>query len=126
MVAVRSNRHQGLALLALSLVSLGAAALLRDLAPDVTLCGVKALSGLPCPFCGGVRATAALGQGSLPEAFAWNPAVVLLHAGMLTSGAALVLGRMPPWLTPERQRLVFRGLVVILIANWLYLVAVGR
>ena len=126
MVAVRSNRHQGLALLALSLVSLGAAALLRDLAPDVTLCGVKALSGLPCPFCGGVRATAALGQGSLPEAFAWNPAVVLLHAGMLTSGAALVLRRTPPWLTPERQRLVFRGLVVILIANWLYLVAVGR
>ncbi len=126
MVAVRSNRHQGLALLALSLVSLGAAALLRDLAPDVTLCGVKALSGLPCPFCGGVRATAALGQGSLPEAFAWNPAVVLLHAGMLTSGAALILGRTPPWLTPERQRLVFRGLVVILIANWLYLVAVGR
>lgn len=126
MVAVRSNRHQGLALLALSLVSLGAAALLRDLAPDVTLCGVKALSGLPCPFCGGVRATAALGQGSLPEAFAWNPAVVLLHAGMLASGAALVLGRTPPWLTPERQRLVFRGLVVILIANWVYLVAVGR
>ncbi|MDE2972181.1 MAG: DUF2752 domain-containing protein [Acidobacteriota bacterium] len=123
---MRSNRHQGLALLALSLVSLGAAALLRDLAPDVTLCGVKALSGLPCPFCGGVRATAALGQGSLPEAFAWNPAVVLLHAGMLTSGAALVLGRTPPWLTPERQRLVFRGLVVILIANWVYLVAVGR
>ena len=126
MVAVRSNRHQGLALLALSLVSLGAAALLRDLAPDVTLCGVKTLTGLPCPFCGGVRATAALGQGSLPEAFAWNPAVVLLHAGMLTSGAALVLGRTPPWLTPERQRLVFRGLVVILIANWVYLVAVGR
>ncbi|MDE3260561.1 MAG: DUF2752 domain-containing protein [Acidobacteriota bacterium] len=123
---MRSNRHQGLALLALSLVSLGAAALLRDLAPDVTLCGVKALSGLPCPFCGGVRATAALGQGSLPEAFAWNPAVVLLHAGMLASGAALVLGRTPPWLTPERQRLVFRGLVVILIANWVYLVAVGR
>ena len=126
MVAVRSGRHQGLALLALSLVSLGAAALLRDLAPDVTLCGVKALSGLPCPFCGGVRATAALGQGSLLEAFAWNPAVTLLHAGMLTSGAALVLGRTPEWLTPERQQFVFRAVLVILLANWLYLVAVGR
>lgn len=126
MVAVRSSRHQGLALLALSLISLGAAALLRDLAPDVTLCGVKALSGLPCPFCGGVRATAALGQGALLEAFAWNPAVTLLHAGMLTSGAALVLGRTPPWLTPGRQRFVFRAVVVILLANWLYLVAVGR
>ena len=126
MAAVRSNRHQGLALLALSLISLGAAALLRDVAPDVTLCGVKALSGLPCPFCGGVRATAALGRGALLEAFAWNPAVTLLHAGMLTSGAVLVLGRTPPWLTPERQRLVFRAVLVILLANWLYLVAVGR
>ena len=126
MDAVRSNRHQGLALLALSLISLGAAVLLRDLAPDVTLCGVKKLTGLPCPFCGGVRATAALGQGSLAEAFAWNPAVTLLHAGMLTSGAALVLGRTPPWLTPERQRFVFRAILVILLVNWLYLVAVGR
>ena len=126
MVAVRSGRHQGLALLALSLISLGAAALLRDLAPDVTLCGVKALSGLPCPFCGGVRATAALGRGALMEAFAWNPAVTLLHAGMLTSGAALVLGRAPVWLTPERQRFVFRAVLVILLVNWLYLVAVGR
>ncbi len=126
MVAVRSGRHQGLALLALSLISLGAAALLRDLAPDVTLCGVKALSGVPCPFCGGVRATAALGQGSPLEAFAWNPAVTLLHAAMLSSGAALVLGRTPPWLTPERQRFVFRAVLVVLLANWLYLVAVGR
>ena len=126
MVAVRSGRHQGVALLALSLISLGAAALLRDLAPDVTLCGVKALSGVPCPFCGGVRATAALGHGSPLEAFAWNPAVTLLHAGMLTSGAALVLGRTPAWLTPGRQRFVFRAVLVILFANWVYLVAVGR
>ena len=126
MDAVRSSRHQGLALLALSLASLGVAFLLRNLAPDVTLCGVKALSGLPCPFCGGVRATAALGMGSLAEALAWNPAVTLLHAGMLTSGAALVLGRTPGWLTPGRQRFVVRAVLVILLANWFYLVAVGR
>ena len=126
MVAVHSGRHQGLALLALTLISLGVAALLRDVAPDITLCGVKKLTGLPCPFCGGVRATAALGQGSLAEALAWNPAVTLLHAGMLTSGAALVLGRTPPWLTPERNRFVFRAILVILLANWLYLVVVGR
>ena len=126
MDAVHSGRHQGLALLALSLISLGVAALLRDVAPDITLCGVKKLTGLPCPFCGGVRATAALGHGSLAEALVWNPAVTLLHAGMVTSGAALVLGRTPPWLTPERQRFVFRAVVVILLANWLYLVAVGR
>ncbi len=123
---VRSSRHQGIALLALLAISLGVSILLRDLAPEVTLCGVKALSGLPCPFCGGVRATAALGRGAPAEAFAWNPAVTLLHAGMLASGAALALGVTPPWLTPGRQKLVFRAAVVILLANWLYLVAVGR
>ncbi len=126
MGAVRSSRHQGIALLALSLVSLGAAALLRDLAPDVTLCGVKTLTGLPCPFCGGVRATAALGAGSLGEAFAWNPAVTALHAGMLASGMALILGGTPPWFTPGRQRFWFRAATLVLLVNWLYLIAAGR
>ena len=126
MDAVRSNRHQGLALLALFAISLGAAVVLRDLAPGVTLCGVKAVSGLPCPFCGGVRATAALGQGALLQAFAWNPAVVLLHAGLLASGFALVAGREPPWLAPGRQGWVFRAAAAALLANWVYLVAAGR
>lgn len=123
---VHSGRHQGLALLALSAISLGAAVLLRDLAPDVNLCGVKALSGLPCPFCGGVRATAALGRGALAEAFVWNPAIVLLHAGLLVSGLALVAGRTPPWLAPGRPGWVFRAAAVTLLANWVYLVAAGR
>lgn len=126
MGVVRSRRHQGIALLALSAISLGAAFLLRDLAPDVTLCGVKTLTGLPCPFCGGVRATAALGAGALGEAFAWNPAVTVLHAGMLGSGAALIFGGAPPWLTPGRQRFWFRAALVVLLVNWLYLIAVGR
>ena len=126
MNAVRNSRHQGWALLALFAISLGVSALLRDAAPDITLCGVKALSGLPCPFCGGVRATAALGRGAALEALAWNPAVTLLNAGMLASGAALVAGVTPPWLTPGRQRLVFQAAVAVLLVNWMYLLAVGR
>lgn len=126
MHGVLGSRHQGLALLALSALSLGVAALLGNLLSGVSLCGVKILSGLPCPFCGGVRATAALGRGSLAEALAWNPAVTLLHAGMFASGVFLVSGRTPAWLVPGRQRLVFRAALVILLANWIYLIAVGR
>lgn len=126
MNAVHSSRHQGLALLTLSAISLGVAVMLRDLAPDVTLCAVKALSGVPCPFCGGVRATAALGRGALPQAFTWNPAVVLLHLGLLASGIPLVAGATPPWFAPGRQRWVFRAVTVTLLANWVYLVAAGR
>ena len=126
MLAMRGSRHQGVALLLLAATSLGASTLIRDLAPEVTLCGVKALVGLPCPFCGGIRATAALGRGALLEAFAWNPVAPLLHAGMVTSGVALVAGMTPPWLRPGRQRFVFRAAAFMLLANWLYLVAVGR
>ena len=126
MNAVLSSRHQGFALLALSAISLGVSVLLRDLAGDITLCGVKALSGLPCPFCGGVRATAALGHGAPVEAFVWNPALTLLHAGMVMSGLALVLGVTPPWFAPDRQRFVFRAAIAILLVNWVYLVIAGR
>ena len=126
MSAVLSGRHQGFALLALSAISLGVSVLLRELAGDVTLCGVKALSGLPCPFCGGVRATAALGRGALVEALGWNPALTLLHAGTVISGAALVLGVTPPWFAPDRQRFVFRAAIAILLVNWVYLVIAGR
>ena len=107
-------------------ISMLAALPLRELTAEVTLCGVKALSGVPCPFCGGVRATAALGQGALVEALAWNPAVVVLHAALLTSGLALVGGLTPPWLAPGRGRFVFRTAAVTLLANWVYLVAAGR
>ena len=92
----------------------------------MTLCGFKAFVGLPCPLCGGVRATAALGRGAFAEAVAWNPAVVLLHAGMLGSGLALVLDREPPWLAPGRQGWVFRAAAVTLLVNWVYLVGAGR
>ena len=112
MNAVLSGRHQGFALLALSAISLGVSVLLRELAGDVTLCGVKALSGLPCPFCGGVRATAALGRGALVEAFGWNPALTLLHAGMVTersgagpgSDAAVARSGPPAVRVPRRDR----------------------
>ena len=126
MSGVLGTRHQGLALLTLSALSLGVAVLLGNLLSEVSLCGVKALSGLPCPFCGGVRATAALGRGAPAEAFAWNPAVTLLHAGLFASGLSLALGRTPAWLAPGRQRVVFRAALVILLANWVYLIAAGR
>lgn len=126
MHGVLGSRHQGLALLTLSALSLGVAAGLGNLLSGVSLCGVKILSGLPCPFCGGVRATAALAHGSLIEALAWNPAVTLLHAGMFASGVFLIFGRTPAWLVPGRQRLVFLAALVILLANWIYLIAAGR
>ena len=42
-----------------------------------TLCLLRALTGVPCPFCGGTTAMVQLGRGDLAAAFAASPLVVL-------------------------------------------------
>ena len=49
-----------------------------DVAP-IPLCPLHSLTGLWCPFCGGLRAVAALSHGDLPAALSFNlPVTVLL------------------------------------------------
>lgn len=88
------------------------------------LCGIKLIFGIPCPFCGGFRATAALGRGDLSGAFRWNPGVVLLHGWLAATGALLVRRKTPPWFRAGRAALA-AGLTA-LAANWAYLLFVGR
>lgn len=122
----RPGFRQGLALVGLSAGALLASRLLAGADLEVSLCGFKALVGLPCPFCGGIRASAALVGGAFSEALRWNPAAALGHGAFLATGLLLLLGKTPPWLRAENQQGVLRQLAVILIANWIYLVAVGR
>lgn len=117
----------GLGLLALSAVPLALLARLgAESSRPFVFCAMKALSGLPCPFCGGIRATAALARGAPLEALFWNPAAVLLHAGLLLTGVLVATGRTPPWLRAGRSETVFRGALVVLSANWVWLVVTGR
>ena len=88
------------------------------------LCGVRVVFGIPCPFCGGFRATAALGRGDPVGAFRWNPGVALLHGWLAATGALLVLRKTPPWFRAGRAALA-AGLAA-LAANWAYLLIVGR
>lgn len=56
-------------------------------------CGFQALTGLPCPLCGGTHACAALVQGDLGAAWAASPgALVLLVWLLLAAGQALAEG----------------------------------
>lgn len=50
------------------------------------VCGVRRLTGLQCPGCGGTRCTVKLLHGDLPGALAMNPLVVglALVAGIFT------------------------------------------
>lgn len=52
-------------------------------------CGLRAMTSLPCPGCGGTRAVIAFFQGELLQALAYNPLVVFFC--LLWTGVALNL-----------------------------------
>ena len=96
-------------------------------------CGVKAMTGVPCPTCGGTRAAMALALGQPVRALWLNPlaALGLLGAGVYAAYAwSVVFGWMKPvrtgWLTPPMPAALRWGAGLLLVANWLYLIAAGR
>ena len=65
------------------------------------VCPLRAVTGVPCPFCGGTTSATALAQGHLADALAANPfvpALTVVLAGVLLLVAARALG----WAAPAR------------------------
>lgn len=56
-----------------------------------TVCPLRALTGIPCPFCGGTTAAAHLGHGDVVGALAANPFVVIAGAAVVLAPALLGL-----------------------------------
>lgn len=97
----------------------------------LTLCTLKAVTGIPCPTCGGTRSVAYLARLDLAGAWAMNPLVTVLvlvlvpwalaDAWLWTRGKALELSFSAP------AAAVLRVLTVaVVLVNWLYLVLAGR
>lgn len=92
-----------------------------------TICLFRAVTEVPCPTCGGTRATIALVSGDLGLAFGYNPLVtaawLLLPAVLL---GALVLR--PRWqsVSLAARRWTVRGALLVLavagLANWIYVI----
>ncbi|MCO5357481.1 DUF2752 domain-containing protein [Acidovorax kalamii] len=83
-------------------------------------CGVRALTGMPCPLCGGTHACAALVQGDWAAAWAANPGAVLLLVWLvLLAGQAVAEGTRGhrrtvrwPWRHPAVLAVVGGGLLL--------------
>lgn len=86
-------------------------------------CGFRALTGMPCPLCGGTHACAALVQGDWAAAWAASPgALVLLLWLVLLAGQAVVEGAQGrrrvarwPWWHPA----VLAAVGGVLVLSWL-------
>lgn len=97
----------------------------------LTLCLFKAMTGLPCPTCGGTRALGRLAAGDVAGAVAMNPlaaagaaalaAWALADLLLLPSGRAVALE-----VSGRAGRALRVAVPAALLLNWLYLVAAGR
>jgi len=116
---------------AIGLVATGAVGLLHLDHLGFPVCLFKALTGLPCPTCGGTRALGRLFALDLPGAFAMNPLVaagaLALVPWALADLVLLTRGRALDAHVGPRLGVGLRVAAVLLIlANWAWLLAAGR
>jgi len=123
------GRKLGLLWGAVALALLVLSPLAPALAGALPECFFRRVTGVPCLTCGGTRATLALLAGLLPAALQANPlvtaALLVLVVGGLAAGALALAGRgvtdperLPGWARP--------AVLVVLAANWLWLISQGR
>jgi hypothetical protein len=84
-----------------------------------TLCAFRAVTGLPCPFCGGTTAAVRVGQGRLTAALSANPMVVLGAAVLVLVSTEYGRRAVRSWRAlPLRSRLLLGSAVLVLSEGW--------
>ena len=86
-------------------------------------CPFYAMTGHPCPFCGGTRSFAYMWNGDLSDAVRLYPLGPLLFAGAFFGAAGLAVGSVSgrtwtPRLSPLQWRLLWIGAVSALLISW--------
>jgi hypothetical protein len=129
------RENSDLEFIAVSIAALAVAVALALNFVDVPIpaCNFHRLTGLPCPGCGGTRASLLLSRLDMFGAIEMNPLVAVLG---ITCGLAAVYSIIV--LAFRLQRIRFRfssdkeklaswiAFTLIALANWAYLIAVGR
>jgi hypothetical protein len=109
-----------------------AAAMTRLPACCAPRCLLKTWTGVPCLTCGGIRALNALLTGHVAAAFRLQPLLTLLAiaamawVGYAVAGALFGVCRLRVRTTRREQRVLMAAAVVLVLANWVYLIADGR
>jgi len=119
-LSVPNLRRALLALLGIAL-ALALARLVMQGWVALPVCGWRWLTGLPCPFCGGVRCLDAVSHGDFLRALALNPLVLVgLIVGLFWSLSAHWRNFLQTR-TPAHWK---SCLAAIVLLHWIYLIAV--
>jgi len=111
--------------IALLILGVGRLLPILSFAPD---CVFRGLTGIPCPTCGSTRSVVHLSHGDILSALAMNPlttlclvaAIVYFFAGLM--GVAFDFPRINLLLTDKEKNVMRAGAVMILLAQWAYLI----
>ena len=130
MAAAQTSRRQlGLLWGAVATAVVLLASRAEMLAQNLPVCTFKSWLGIPCPSCGITRVVLELADLDVASAVKINPLATLLILTLVLGGllaGVSTLGGRPPreprWDLRPVERL---GLVLVIVANWAYLVASG-
>jgi hypothetical protein len=98
---------------AVALLAVAVAALHLSHRPP-SMCVLRTLTGIPCPFCGGTTAAVHLGHGDVAGAVAASP----LAVGLLALGPWLGWREPPAWWRARRNRWIVVGAVLVAAELW--------
>ena len=100
----------------------------QRLGMSMTLCTFKTITGFPCLTCGATRCALCVLDGRFIAAFLYNP---LVFTGALVAGALLLLRvvfgcTLRLDLRGWRRTAAWMLAIALALANWAYLIGVGR
>ena len=119
--AIRRTRHSaGSATLTRAVVGVAGAITLAHLTipgRPATVCPLRALTGIPCPLCGGTTAMVHLGRLDLIGALRANPVAVIGGVAVITAPViATIRGRRDHGRFSARTRTLLTGAVIVAVA----------
>jgi len=130
-----SRENSDLEIVAVSIAVLAGAVAVALNFVDVPLpaCNFHRLTGYPCPGCGGTRACLLLSRLHVSAAFEMHPlaAVLGIAGGLVAAYSTVVIAfRLPRirlgFSSNTERRVFWVTVVLVALANWVYLIAVGR
>ena len=111
-----SARFVGFALAALVFANL------RIPGRPATLCPLRAMTGIPCPFCGGTTAAVEVGRFDLGGALRVNPVVVFAAAVIIAMPVVIGLraARRVGWPAAPAKRTIYLALACAVVVSELW------